>query len=69
MVKALCEYPCDVFAVSAQHENALHSACAAGHFEVVDFLTTWVREKPLKTYQERKEIHKYAMSKLCCRSP
>ena len=59
IAEALANNPCDVFACNNYHENALHSACEAGHVEMVDFLTTWVREKPLRTYEERKKWRKY----------
>jgi ankyrin repeat protein len=63
VVKELCSFPCDPFATNKLHENALHVACASGSFEVVDFLTGWVREKPLKTYEERKKHMKYLQAR------
>ncbi|GMH77069.1 hypothetical protein TrST_g4088 [Triparma strigata] len=59
IVKALCNYPCDVYATSANLENCMHSACVTGRLDIVEFLTSWVREKPLKTFDEREAIRKY----------
>ncbi len=59
VVKALCEYPCDIYTTNKSKENALHSAAVKGHLDVCEFLTSWSREKPLKTFQEREAIRKY----------
>ncbi|GMH49972.1 hypothetical protein TL16_g00661 [Triparma laevis f. inornata] len=63
VVKALCNYPCDVYARNSNFENCMHSACVTGQMEIVEFLTSWVREKPLKTFDEREAIRKYQQKK------
>eukprot|EP00518_Triparma_eleuthera_P018299 CAMPEP_0197558898 /NCGR_PEP_ID=MMETSP1320-20131121/20178_1 /TAXON_ID=91990 /ORGANISM="Bolidomonas sp., Strain RCC2347" /LENGTH=394 /DNA_ID=CAMNT_0043120267 /DNA_START=105 /DNA_END=1286 /DNA_ORIENTATION=- len=59
IVRTLCHYPCNIYQVDSSSQNALHMACVAGKYDVVEYLCSFSREKPRKTYDQRQAIKKY----------
>ena len=59
IVRTLYHYPCNIYQVDSSSQNALHMACVARKYDVVEYLCSFSREKPRKTYDQRQAIKKY----------
>ena len=44
IVRTLCEYPANIYAINANYENCMHFACVGGHTNVVEYLLAFARE-------------------------